>query len=65
MDCDKLREAGLQFACCISCHEDYDDFGYDACSVELRGEYLQVCCVAARAMDTWRDVPPPAPAARE
>lgn len=47
--CDVLEELGIQFTCCNSCHEDWDKFGIEMCHTTLKtGQYLHVCCEAAR-----------------
>ena len=30
--------------CCVSCHEDNEEYGYDLCSAELGGMEVECCC---------------------
>ena len=35
-------------SCCISCHEDHDDYDFDLIRVELKdGTLAEVCCAVA------------------
>jgi len=35
--------------CCVSCHEDNEEYGYDLCSAELGGMDVECCC----KVSTW------------
>lgn len=46
-DCEYLRrETNIDFACCFSCHEDWDDLGREMCHLAVTGRELHVCCNA-------------------
>lgn len=50
-NCVSLADEGLWDLgkCCISCHEDADELGYDLVEVRLPdGREAYLCCVAAR-----------------
>lgn len=58
ISCWVLEKWGLwdTKGCCISCHEDQDTYGYDACSVGDRRltpvlyEHSAVCCAVANEL---------------
>lgn len=31
-------------ACCDSCHEDAEEYGFDLCEIEVGGDSYWVCC---------------------
>lgn len=35
--------------CCLSCHEDEEEYGYDLCCVEADGQDHIICCALAVA----------------
>ena len=41
----------IDFSCCISCHEDDDDWGYDMFEIEFQNEEYYVCCAGANAVE--------------
>lgn len=47
------KEGFLPSVCCISCHEDYDNHGYDLCTVYGRNNEVigEVCCVISNIID--------------
>jgi recombinational DNA repair protein (RecF pathway) len=52
LGCAELKEAlGLSpdFPCCISCHEDADEWGFPLMEVAHQGKDYEVCCEVARA----------------
>ena len=58
MQCDAIKDTGLEFRCCDSCHEDYDYYGgMYACETELNGHTLIVCCACARALEGEPECP--------
>lgn len=41
--------------CCVSCHEDYEEFGYDLCELTLPDEIvIECCCVAKSYVDSLK-----------
>ena len=49
LDCYDLRNAGITTVpCCNSCHDDFEEFGYDLCEVS----HAQVCCAVANDIDS-------------
>lgn len=51
MDCYRFSEVGVWDGklCCSSCHDDWEE-GYDCCAREVKGEWLDICCVLAEAL---------------
>ncbi len=46
------HDLGLPRRCCISCHEDYEDYGYPLCGTTLAdGREADVCCEVLVAQD--------------
>jgi hypothetical protein len=40
-----LRMKGIEFHHCDSCHEDFDEWGYEMCEIDLgKNRYAEVCC---------------------
>lgn len=37
--------------CCLSCHEDADEYGYELLYLELDGQLIEVCCAVMNAYD--------------
>jgi hypothetical protein len=48
----EVRERfGLQHvACCNSCHDDEDEWGYDMCRATIDDEIVEMCCTLAIAV---------------
>jgi hypothetical protein len=38
--------------CCLSCHEDADEYGYDMCGGYGEWEDVEVCCLVMRWLET-------------
>lgn len=37
--------------CCVSCHEDSEEYGYELCSAELGGMEVECCCKVSKWLD--------------
>ena len=50
--CKELKERyKLECDCCDSCHEDYDEEGYEMCMIETKEGYYHVCCSVSNAYE--------------
>ncbi len=50
--CTEVKERfSLNVACCGSCHEDEEDYGYELLEFTIDGEYGLVCCRVHTALD--------------
>ena len=51
------RLIGYDGSCCISCHEDADEWGYALCWLDLGdGREAEVCCAVANYYKEWLKV---------
>lgn len=57
LTCDDIwKKIGSKNDCCGSCHEDYENEGYEMFREELDGASGDVCCAASYAMERWRKI---------
>ena len=58
MNEDDVRERfGITVECCESCHEDLDE-GWGACTIEVDGQEVSVCCAISRTFKSMVAVVP-------
>lgn len=53
LGCSDLFKMGItEGHCCLSCHEDYDDYNYDMCCATLiNGQEIEVCCATSISLE--------------
>ena len=42
-DCHQIKGFNTQY-CCESCHEDWEDYAIEMCSLDIDGLEMHVCC---------------------
>lgn len=60
LHCGSFPQLGA-VRCCYSCHEDYDEYGYEMIFLyqDMDGVTAHICCAVANAIDEMRDHPQP------
>lgn len=60
-DCAEVKKLlSLDAACCDSCHEDDEEYGYPLCEIGIAGNSYWVCCYVQQAAFTMQTLNGPA-----
>ena len=49
---EAVKKFSLDTICCVSCHDDANDIGYEMCWLEEGSQEYEVCCVVKNAVAT-------------